>query len=298
MVLGRCLRQHGMKSVASTVINLNRVTLSLCIYIHLSVMSSFTPSLCTASSQSEGDKGTVRPPRNLSRLGRTYSNTSSTSSTSTTTSTLGPPIDIQFKVPSLPRHQPSIYQSRQSGPTSVTTASRKPLMMIDEPNAQPTSPTETGEGLSTPGRMKRLSLVARPATSVDSFHDPQGYTHTPSVRSPYSPLQPGHTEDGQSSTHTRVQSHSHRTISNLANTPRGSRMRGSISYSPASAASPHRANPLSPRPTHDGMGASRSSWDMERIYSGGAGSEEHPKGETWSDRYILHLTSSYLVESS
>lgn len=255
----------------------------------MSTLSSSTSSLSSSTSsgqgQQEGIKTAVQPPRNLSRLGRTASD-SNTTSTSTPTPTLGS--SSEFKVPSLPRHHQPIHHQSSYTEIAKTHTERRPLTMIDDPNLPPASNSsikalDESTPTSTPNRLKRLSLVAgRPAGLLDSpYISPRIQDDTPPTpRSITAPM------------------HTHRTISNLSSTPRGARMRGSISYSPSStSASPYRPNPLSPKlPEH---AAGRSSWDMERNPSGsGSGGRasmeehQHPKGETWSDRYVKSQATS------
>lgn len=229
----------------------------------MSLSSSTSSSSSTTSGQGqyERDKSTVQPPRNLSRLGRTFSDINTTS---TSTPKLG---SSEFKVPSLPRHQHPSYHQSSDTQSGKTEGGRRPLTMIDEPNIPPassssssfnaldeTTPTPT----STPNRLKRLSLVdRRPAGLLDPPHI------SPRIKDDTSPTP--RTASTPAYAHAGARAGAHRTISNLS-TPRGTRMRGSISYSPSSAsASPYRPNPLSPKLPEYGFGVGRSSWDMERL---------------------------------
>lgn len=125
----------------------------------------------------------------------------------------------------------------------------------------PPSPIDASISASTPNRLKRLSLVARPPSLAVSPEIPDA------LNSP------------------RL---SHQQRPDSLRTPRGTRMRSSISYSPA---------PVMHTPRSAGA-LERLSWDLQRASStstdaggkpsvnGGTGSPlpAAVKGETWSDK--------------
>lgn len=202
---------------------------------------------------SSGAVKSVKPPRNSNRLA---------SGPAASSSTLGPAIDINFKIPSLPRQRTS--SSLEPG----VSHGRRPLKMVEEGNIPAsseedgTTPTPALPAEATPNRLKRLSLIARPSPLAES----------PNLRQ---------RDEGDRPASARLSadaSRASRTSEDGSSTPRSMRMRSSISYSPASA--PGRAA----RPGLMSPEASRCR--LERNETEGDGLDGGAKGETWSDRSV------------